>query len=158
MCWPEDFWNKLCFMHHFTSWSFLELIEYDFKRPWRFKLATECWLHSVGRALAWSSRGHRFNPNWGQFLTKYFLQDLSDNLTEMRIVKNNNESKLYRENWLRVIEYECLSEVQLFSIILDNNNNSIILDFTRYMSFKIVDCISVSIETLMWGKKSVLMY
>ena len=48
---------------------------------------------SVGKALAWRSRGPGFNPHWGQFLTNFFCsslcKDLSDNLTETPIVKNS---------------------------------------------------------------------
>ena len=49
---------------------------------------------SVGKALAWRSRGPGFNPHWGQYLTIFFCsslcKDLSDNLTETPIVKNSN--------------------------------------------------------------------
>ena len=51
---------------HFTCWLFLESIEHDFLR-FRFRLATECWLSSVGRVLEWRSGGCGFNPDWGQF-------------------------------------------------------------------------------------------
>ena len=52
-------------------------------------------LHSsVGKALAWKSRGSCFNSHWGQFLTKFIYsslcKDLLDNLTETPIVKNSN--------------------------------------------------------------------
>ena len=66
----------VCFMHHFTCWTlFISRawsIEYDF-RQWRFRLATECWLSSVGKVLAWRSGGPGFQPHWGQFLTKFIL-------------------------------------------------------------------------------------
>ena len=49
---------------------------------------------SVGKALAWRSRGPGFNSHWGQFLKKFFFcsslcKDLTDNLTETPIVKNS---------------------------------------------------------------------
>ena len=47
---------------------------------------------SVGRASEWWSGGRGFKSHWCQFLTKFILfcatSDLSDNLTEMRILKN----------------------------------------------------------------------
>ena len=58
-------------------------------------------LHSsVGRALEWWSRGCGFQPHWGKFLMKFILfgvtLDLSDYLTETRIVKNSIVSRLER--------------------------------------------------------------
>ena len=32
----------------------------------------ECWLSSVGKALAWRSGGPGFKPHWGQFLINFF--------------------------------------------------------------------------------------
>ena len=53
---------------------------------------SQIFLSSVGWALEWWSRGCGFKPHRGQFLTKFNLfcvtWDLSDNLTEMRIMKN----------------------------------------------------------------------
>ena len=90
----------VCFMHHFTCWTlFISRawsIEHDFIKAMKwFRLATECWLSSVGKALAWRSGGPGFQPHWGQFLTKFILPsfcvtlNLSDNLTETPIVKNS---------------------------------------------------------------------
>ena len=65
----------VCFMHHFTCWTlFISRINkaWLYKGPWRFRLATECWLSSVGKALAWGSGGPGFKPHWGQFLTNFF--------------------------------------------------------------------------------------
>ena len=67
-----------------------------FLRTWRFRLATECCLSSVGRALTSWSRGPGFNPTWGNFWRIFFalpcvkICHLSDNLTETLIVKNSN--------------------------------------------------------------------
>ena len=66
--------SLVCFMHHFTCWTlFISRINRAWQRPWRFRLATECWLSSVGRALVWWSWSLGFNPHWGQFLTNCFL-------------------------------------------------------------------------------------
>ena len=54
-----------CITSHVGLWLFLESTEHDFK--WRFRLATECWLSSVGRALEWRSGDCGFHPDWGQF-------------------------------------------------------------------------------------------
>ena len=66
---------------------------------------------SVGRTSEWWSGGYGFKPCWGQFLIKFilFCVDLSDNLTEMPIVKNPNESVTslgiealsYEKSWIR---------------------------------------------------------
>ena len=44
----------------------------------------------------WWFRGCEFKPHWGQYLTKFILLcvtlDLSDNLTEMRIVENSSDT------------------------------------------------------------------
>ena len=80
-----------CTTSHVGLCSFLESIEHE--RPLRFRLATECWLSSVGRALESWSGVCEFKLHWGQFLKKFILfcvtLDLSDNLTETRFVKNS---------------------------------------------------------------------
>ena len=53
---------------------------------------------SVGRALGWWLGGHGFRPHREQFLTIFFCTslhgDLSDNLTQTRIVKNPIASRI----------------------------------------------------------------
>ena len=106
ICWAGDFWHELClFMHHFTCWTSLisRVNRAWLYKPWRFRLATECWLSSVGRVLAWWSRGPGFNAHWEQFLTNSFLlfalcKDLSDHLSETPTVKN---CKWNQNNWRR---------------------------------------------------------
>ena len=77
----------------------------------RFKVATVCWLSSVGKALAWRSGGPGFKPHWGQLLMIFFCfslcKNLSDNLTETPIVKNSNGSST---NWLQMSAWQPMIE------------------------------------------------
>ena len=98
---------------HLPAWvfmAFLKSCSIDSKKWRKYKMWSGAWdtahlrnllpntyqASTVSTALEWWSRGHWFNPDWGQFLTKFLCSslcgDLSDNLTETRIVKNPNES------------------------------------------------------------------
>ena len=82
----------VCFMHHFTCWIlFISRID----RAWLYKGLNDSHRQPnsdiAQLAQQWWSGGCWFKPHWGKVLTKFILfcvtLDLSDNLTEMRIVK-----------------------------------------------------------------------
>ena len=62
--------------------------------------------NSVRRAWDCWSGGHGFKPHWGQFLTKSILccltLDLSDNLTEMRLIGLTWKTQIYAQEWNEV--------------------------------------------------------
>ena len=71
------------------------------KAHFRNLLANTYEASTVSRALEWWSRGHGFYLNWEEFLMNFFCsslcRDLSDNLIEMRIVKNPVETSKWSQ-------------------------------------------------------------